>query len=378
MLREATQNVIAYFGIEILDESKAYLSAILDLLEMNAAESGVLIHHCNAEFLMYYSQTAKNCNLHTLNDAYEMGVCYLEEACLVREDVARSISLGIVQGIADACGCAAFEPNEFTQYGIVKYEAELDSTSDDENDEALPPLASPPKGTSHSHSMGLPVISGTANEATTQFSDCSSIDVPADNYQAYSADPGSASAASCRSANVSDNRSPIPKEMEDGRKEYQKACDLMRNHRGSPNYKKITYYLRLSRDKGYAKSYTALGNLYYSGIYFGVNYRKAHKYYMHAATNGCDQEAMYCLGLYYAEGIAVPKDYSEAKRWFERADGEKNNSSGHIQARFQLGKILFEGGHGIDKCMTDAISLLKSAKEAGCKDAKDFIEAYKI
>jgi TPR repeat protein len=61
-----------------------------------------------------------------------------------------------------------------------------------------------------------------------------------------------------------------------------------------------------------------------------------------------DMEAQVCLGLLYAKGLGVPRDYAKAAQWYEQAAKQ-----GNVEAQFCLG-VLYAKGLGVpqDYAMT--------------------------
>ena len=78
---------------------------------------------------------------------------------------------------------------------------------------------------------------------------------------------------------------------------------------------------------------------------------------------------MTMVGAFYLCGIGVTKDYSEAKRWFEKAA-----AAGHAYAMIQLGG-LYRDGLGVTKSVADARTWYQKAADAGNADAKGRLAA---
>ncbi|MGE0717220.1 MAG: peptidoglycan-binding protein [Alphaproteobacteria bacterium] len=78
----------------------------------------------------------------------------------------------------------------------------------------------------------------------------------------------------------------------------------------------------------------------------------------HRAERG-DSMAAHDLGVLYADGRNIPRDYAEAARWFRRAA-----MGGVANAQFNLA-VLLERGLGVDEDMVDAARLYRTAAEQG-------------
>lgn len=79
-----------------------------------------------------------------------------------------------------------------------------------------------------------------------------------------------------------------------------------------------------------------------------------------AVTNG---EKEYQLGNMYFDGSKVPRDFSEAVKWYREA-GEH----GHIEAQYQLG-IMYSQGQNVTQNLVEAYAWLLLATAQGKKEA---------
>lgn len=77
-----------------------------------------------------------------------------------------------------------------------------------------------------------------------------------------------------------------------------------------------------------------------------------------AAADG-DARAQFEVGAIYTEGRAVPQDYAEAAKWYERAAAQ-----GFVPAQYRLGN-LYEAGQGVEKDIEIAKLWYQRAAEAG-------------
>lgn len=85
-----------------------------------------------------------------------------------------------------------------------------------------------------------------------------------------------------------------------------------------------------------------------------------------------DAQAAYELGLFYYDGLAVPRDLTQAVSWFERA-----SLQGHAQAQYRLGLIFFQGeGQPVNK--VQAYILLKMSAVNGDEEALDMADQVAI
>jgi hypothetical protein len=66
-----------------------------------------------------------------------------------------------------------------------------------------------------------------------------------------------------------------------------------------------------------------LGNLYFSGNGVPKDYVEARKWYEKSAAAG-NALAMNNLGFIYENGNGVPVDYAEARKWYEKAAAAGN------------------------------------------------------
>ncbi len=77
-----------------------------------------------------------------------------------------------------------------------------------------------------------------------------------------------------------------------------------------------------------------------------------------AAADG-DARAQFEIGAIYTEGRAVPQDYAEAAKWYERSAAQ-----GFVPAQYRLGN-LYEAGQGLEKDMEQAKLWYQRGAEAG-------------
>ena len=100
--------------------------------------------------------------------------------------------------------------------------------------------------------------------------------------------------------------------------------------------------LRTQANQGVAEAQTNLGLLYYDGRGVPRDYTQAREWFEKAAPQG-DANAQYNLGVMYDFEKGVPQDFEKARRWYEKAAAQ-----GHVGALNNLGG-LYEFGHGVSQ-----------------------------
>jgi TPR repeat protein len=98
--------------------------------------------------------------------------------------------------------------------------------------------------------------------------------------------------------------------------------------------------LREQATQGVADAQTNLGLLYYFGRGVPKDYTKAREWFEKAAAQG-HADAQYNLGMLYDFEKGVLQNFASAKRWYEQAAMQ-----GHAGAQNSLG-ALYEFGHGV-------------------------------
>ena len=84
-----------------------------------------------------------------------------------------------------------------------------------------------------------------------------------------------------------------------------------------------------------------------------------------ALAESGNAEAQFKLGGMYAEGKAVPNDFTEARQWFSKAAEQ-----GHTEAMYFLG-IIYIRGFGITPDITQGYTWLCLAAKAGFESATE-------
>lgn len=121
--------------------------------------------------------------------------------------------------------------------------------------------------------------------------------------------------------------------------------------------------LHKQAEKGDAEAQFSLGLLYDRGRGVPKDKSEALRWYRLAATQG-DMFAESALGDNYWEGTGVPKDDTEAVRWWRLAAGK-----GFAPAQHSLGKILSGGGQGVPSDKIHAYMWLMLSASQGNEEA---------
>jgi len=132
--------------------------------------------------------------------------------------------------------------------------------------------------------------------------------------------------------------------------------------------KAVEFYQKGAVEKD-SQSMLNLGNCYFYGMGVGKDENAAVSWWKAAADQG-NAYAMAQMGDCYYFGLGVEKDLSKAVEYYTPAI-EKNISS----ALYRLG-ILYYTGEGVDKDQAYAELLMRKARDAGMKEAQDFLDKY--
>ena len=107
--------------------------------------------------------------------------------------------------------------------------------------------------------------------------------------------------------------------------------------------------------------------MYYKGEGVPKNYSEAMKWYRKAADQG-NAEAQFNLGVMYDQGEGVPKNYTEAMQWYRKAADQ-----GDANAQYNLG-IMYYNGEGTPKNFINSYAWLSVASAKENEKAKKYIE----
>lgn len=111
------------------------------------------------------------------------------------------------------------------------------------------------------------------------------------------------------------------------------------------NFQTAIQHLQYAAQKGEAKAYLELGNIYSSGPHKALDYAKAKTAFEQAASKGY-AGGWYGLGDMYANGKGMDKNDKLAVFYYIKAA-----QAFHAQASFYLGSIYAKGGQGVAQNM---------------------------
>ncbi|HBT97796.1 MAG TPA: hypothetical protein DEB25_09305 [Desulfobulbaceae bacterium] len=120
---------------------------------------------------------------------------------------------------------------------------------------------------------------------------------------------------------------------------------------------------RLAAERGNAQAQNILGVLYAKGQGVTRNYQEAVNWYRRAAAQG-NAQAQNNLGFMYAQGLGVTRDYLEAVNWYRKAAEQ-----GHADAQGNLGNRYYNG-QGVMRDYDEAIKWYRLAAEHGNVNAQ--------
>jgi TPR repeat protein len=104
---------------------------------------------------------------------------------------------------------------------------------------------------------------------------------------------------------------------------------------------------RKAADQGNADAQVNLGVMYAEGQGVKRDYTEAVRWYRKAAEQGYAL-AQWCLGVMYEDGHGLPQDYAEAVRWYRKAADQ-----GNADAQFALG-VMYAEGRGVTRDYAEA------------------------
>ena len=132
--------------------------------------------------------------------------------------------------------------------------------------------------------------------------------------------------------------------------------------------KAVEWYQKGATEKD-SQAMLNLGNCYYYGMGVMKDENAAVKWWKASAEAG-NAYAMAQMGDCYYFGLGVEKDLSKAIEYYTPAI-DKNISS----ALYRLGTLYYTGD-GVDKDQAYAELLMRKARDAGMKEAQDFLDKY--
>lgn len=151
-------------------------------------------------------------------------------------------------------------------------------------------------------------------------------------------------------------------------------------------------WIKKSCESGWWQGYMTLGMIYHEGLGLPRDFAESHKWYLKAAIECEDTEAMYNIGMNYHAGEGVNKDLVQAKEWYRKAaemkhpdaannlahlyeqSGDYTNAvkywkigtdGGNDNSQYALAICYLKGEHGCEKNAQLAIQLLKKAADQG-------------
>lgn len=142
--------------------------------------------------------------------------------------------------------------------------------------------------------------------------------------------------------------------------------------------------LRKDAEAGKAQAQFSLGVMYANGRGVEKDYAEAVKWYRKAADQGY-ASAQSNIGLMYDFGEGMERDYAVAVKWYRKAAEQ-----GHAKAQNALGSM-YNDGHGVEKDYAEAVKWYRNAAERGFAVAqshlglmyqyghgveKDYVDAY--
>ncbi len=128
--------------------------------------------------------------------------------------------------------------------------------------------------------------------------------------------------------------------------------------------------LRHDAEQGLVEAQFDLGVAYHQGIGVPRNDTEAVKWYHKAADQG-DAIAQSTLGVMYAKGEGVPRDDTEAVKWFRKAADQ-----GHAKAQYNLG-VRYAKGEGVPRDYATAymwMNLAAAQSDDMAKKGRDVLE----
>jgi TPR repeat protein len=133
--------------------------------------------------------------------------------------------------------------------------------------------------------------------------------------------------------------------------------------------KEAIFVFQTGAEHGSAGSMSILGLIYANGFGVAKDYAKAHDWFEKAAAKG-NMDAMYNLGRLYQLGQGVTKDYAKARDWFEKAANR-----GDAIAMTNLG-MLYVLGSGVPQDYSKARELFEKA--AATDDAAPMVNLGRL
>jgi TPR repeat protein len=121
---------------------------------------------------------------------------------------------------------------------------------------------------------------------------------------------------------------------------------------------------RTVAEQGNAAAQFNVGLMYAQGWGVSRDYGEAAKWWRQAAEQGC-ADAQYNLGVTYGDGRGVPQDDAQAVKWYRRAAEQ-----GRARAQFNLG-VMYYKGKGVTQDYVQALMWLNLSGLFGATNARE-------
>ncbi len=139
---------------------------------------------------------------------------------------------------------------------------------------------------------------------------------------------------------------------------FDQAC----SHYEKGNLEEAVAGFKNAAEQGMAQAQFNLGVMYADGEGVRRNFDKAIKWLTKAAEQGIE-EYQYNLGVIYSTADGSNQDFKEAARWMGMASDQ-----GYADAQHMLG-VMYMRGDGVEQNIQEAIAMLTKAAEQGHKEA---------
>ncbi|MFZ4600108.1 MAG: tetratricopeptide repeat protein [Terrimicrobiaceae bacterium] len=166
---------------------------------------------------------------------------------------------------------------------------------------------------------------------------------------------------------VAESEAPQVAPADDPQALYEKAMPLLSDPKNEEKIAEALLLLRTAAEKGYAPAENSLGYVYDNGIGVPTDRGEARKWFEKAATQGL-AKAQFNYGRYLALGIGGDPDVEAGLATMEKA-----SSQGLMPAKMALAHIYYFGEYGQKADHEKAFPLYLAAAESGDADAQNFV-----
>ena len=127
---------------------------------------------------------------------------------------------------------------------------------------------------------------------------------------------------------------------------------------------------RKSAESGDSNSQMELGMIYATGNGVEKDFSKANVWFLKAALQG-NRDGMFNVGVSYHTGSGIQKNHRKAVEWYEKA-----SKQGHEKASLLLGNLFFKGEDNLREEKSEAMAYLyyRLAAKQGSKEALEVVE----